>query len=80
MLKQAESAAQTEVPARVASAVKQMMTELAAEIQRMTALKRHNPGVRDEEIRLLQSQGKELERHLKQAGLRLDAVRLVVTL
>lgn len=80
MLKQAESVVQAEVPVRVASAVKQMMTELAAEIQRMTVLKRHNPGVREEEIRLLQVQGNELERHLKQAGLRLDAVRLVVTL
>ena len=79
-LKQAEQAAQTVAPARVASAVKHMMSELTAEIERMTALKRHNPGVREEEIRLLQRQGHDLHRHLQQARLRLDAVRLVVTL
>jgi ATP-dependent helicase HepA len=79
-LKQAERAAQSEVPARVEAAVNHMMTEVTEEIQRMTALKRHNPGVREEEIRLLQLQGSELHRHLQQARLRLDAVRLVVTL
>ncbi|MEJ2590504.1 MAG: hypothetical protein P8178_03705 [Candidatus Thiodiazotropha sp.] len=43
-------------------------------------MKRHNPGVREAEIRLLQQQGAELHRQLQSADLRLDALRLVVTL
>jgi ATP-dependent helicase HepA len=80
LLEQAESAAQAEVAAIVDEAMKRMMTELTQEIQRMTALRRHNPGVRESEIRLLQAQGADLSQHLQQARLRLDAVRLVVTL
>ncbi len=76
----AETAAQSEGQPLIDRAVKQMMTEYTEEIQRMGALRRHNPGVREAEIRLLQAQGGELHRHLQQARLRLDAVRLVVTL
>ncbi|MCU7858121.1 MAG: hypothetical protein KZQ79_20915 [Candidatus Thiodiazotropha sp. (ex Lucinoma borealis)] len=50
------------------------------EIQRMMALKKHNPGVREEEIQLLQDQGMALHQHLQSARLRLDAIRMVVTL
>ncbi len=80
LLTQAENAAQAEVPALISQADKTMMAEYTQEIQRMSALKRHNPGVRDEEIRLLQAQGSDLHQHLQQASLRLDAIRLVVTL
>jgi ATP-dependent helicase HepA len=80
LLTQAESAAQAEVPSLTGAAVKQMMTEYTQEIQRMTVLRRHNPGVREAEIQLLQAQGADLHQHLQQARLRLDAVRLVVTL
>lgn len=80
LLDQAETAAHSEVPTLTADASRRMMRELTQEIQRMTALKRHNPGVREEEIRLLQAQGSDLQQHLQQARLRLDAVRLVVTL
>jgi ATP-dependent helicase HepA len=80
LLAQAEAAAQAEVQSLIDTAVKQMMTEYTQEIQRMTALRRHNPGVREAEIQLLQAQGADLHQHLQQARLRLDAVRLVVTL
>ncbi len=80
LLAQSEEAAQAEAPKLVDGALKRMMEEFTREIQRMTALKRHNPGVREEEIRLLQAQGADLQQHLRQARLQLDAVRLVVTL
>ena len=80
LLAQSEEAAQAEAPQLLDGALKRMMEEFTREIQRMSALKRHNPGVREEEIRLLQAQGADLQQHLRQARLRLDAVRLVVTL
>jgi ATP-dependent helicase HepA len=80
LLAQAQAAAQAEVPPLIGAAVARMMTEYTEEIQRMTALRRHNPGVREAEIQLLQAQGADLHKHLQQARLRLDAVRLVVTL
>jgi ATP-dependent helicase HepA len=80
LLTQAEAAAQAEVPALIGAAVERMMTEYTQEIQRMTVLRRHNPGVREAEIQLLQAQGADLHQHLQQTRLRLDAVRLVVTL
>ncbi len=80
LLKQSQTAAHGEVSQLAGGAVKQMMGEYTEEIQRMSALRRHNPGVREAEIRLLQQQGSELHQHLQQARLRLDAVRLVITL
>jgi ATP-dependent helicase HepA len=80
LLGQAEAAAQAEAPAMIGSAIKRMMSEYTQEIERMNALKRHNPGVREEEIKLLQAQGADLHQHLQQARLRLDSVRLVITL
>ncbi len=76
---EAQRAARTEAPTLIAQAVKRMMEEYTREIQRMTALRRHNPGVREEEIRLLQTQGTDLRHHLQQSSLRLDALRLVIT-
>jgi ATP-dependent helicase HepA len=71
--------AQLTTPGLLKRAVAQMMESITAEIQRLQALKRHNPNVREEEIRTLQTQGLALHRHLQEADLRLDAVRLIVT-
>ncbi|MCU7802256.1 MAG: RNA polymerase-associated protein RapA [Candidatus Thiodiazotropha sp. (ex Lucinoma borealis)] len=80
LMSQAESTAQGSVTSLVNSAIKQMMEHYTQEIQRMMALKKHNPGVREEEIQLLQDQGLALHQHLQSARLRLDAIRMVVTL
>ncbi|MCU7875330.1 MAG: RNA polymerase-associated protein RapA, partial [Candidatus Thiodiazotropha sp. (ex Lucinoma borealis)] len=80
LMSQAESTAQGSVTSLVNSAIKQMMEHYTQEIQRMMALKKHNPGVREEEIQLLQDQGMALHQHLQSARLRLDAIRMVVTL
>ncbi len=76
---EAQRAARSEIPALIGTAVKRMMEEYTRELQRMSALKRHNPGVREEEIRLLREQGSALHRHLQESALRLDALRLVIT-
>ncbi len=75
----AHTEAQKAAPDLVSRAVKQMMEHYTEEIQRMLALRRHNPNVREEEIEALQAQGLALHQHLQAADLRLDAVRLVVT-
>ncbi|MES9944592.1 MAG: RNA polymerase-associated protein RapA [Candidatus Thiodiazotropha sp.] len=80
LLKQAETAAHHNVEPLKTSAVNSMMQHYTEEIQRMTALKKHNPGIREEEIRLMQDQGMALHQHLHSARVRLDAVRLIVSL
>ncbi|MCU7915787.1 MAG: RNA polymerase-associated protein RapA [Candidatus Thiodiazotropha sp. (ex Gloverina cf. vestifex)] len=80
MLEISENHAQKDLPGITKRAVGEMMSTYTEEIERMTALKRHNPSVRGEEIRLLQQQGTDLHQHLQAARLRLDALRLIVTL
>jgi ATP-dependent helicase HepA len=71
--------AQKAVPQRVNQAINQMMDHYTEEIQRLVALRRHNPNVRPEEVEALQAQGLALHQHLQAAALRLDGMRLVVT-
>ncbi|MDJ0807083.1 MAG: RNA polymerase-associated protein RapA [Gammaproteobacteria bacterium] len=80
LTKAALDAAHQASPELIQGAVKRMMEHYTAEIQRMVALKRHNPNVRSEEIEALQAQGLALHEHLQAAGVRWDAVRLIVTL
>jgi ATP-dependent helicase HepA len=80
LVERAQQAAQQAVPELIEQAVKAMMERYTEEIQRMVALRRHNPNVREEEIEALQAQGLALHRHLQAAALRLDALRLIVTL
>jgi ATP-dependent helicase HepA len=60
-------------------AIHRMTEHYAHEIQRLQALKKHNPSVRQEEIEILQDHGIALHHHLQKTRLKLDAVRLVVT-
>ncbi len=76
----AKQTAQQETPELINQAEKQMMEHYTDEIQRMIALQRHNPNVRTEEVEALQAQGLALHKHLQAAGIRWDAVRMIVTL
>ncbi|MCG7900264.1 MAG: RNA polymerase-associated protein RapA [Candidatus Thiodiazotropha weberae] len=76
----AEEAAANLVDEQVKQSAAKMMKYYTTEIQRMQALKKHNPSVRGEEIEMLQQQGMALHQQLQSTRLRLDAVRLVVTL
>jgi ATP-dependent helicase HepA len=80
MLKQAENAAHERMEPLKKHAINDMMERYTEEIQRMMALRKHNPGIREEEIRLLQDQGMALHKHLQAARIRLDAIRLIITL
>jgi len=80
LVEQAQQEAQKTVPERVGQAAESMMESYTEEIQRLVALRRHNPNVREEEIEALQAEGLALHRYLQAAALRLDALRLIVTL
>jgi ATP-dependent helicase HepA len=79
-LKQAEKAAHADMEPLKKHAINGMMEHYTEEIQRMMALRKHNPGIREEEIRVMQDQGLALHEHLQAARIRLDAVRLIISL
>ncbi len=62
----------------VRSAVKKMEEMLGAECRRLMDLQKVNPDIRPQEIATLKEERKELGRHLSQARIRLDALRLVI--
>lgn len=62
----------------VATAVDEMQHRYRSEIERLSALQRVNPNVRDEEIELLLGHRQALEKHLPATRVRLDALRMVV--
>ena len=80
MLEYAELVADTRVPELIEAARVSGRELLGHEIERLVALQRVNPGVRDEEIRFFSDQLEHFEAALEHARLRLDAVRVVVTL
>lgn len=77
MRKRAEELALIEAKTVIANALQAAELELGGEIARLTALKRVNPSVRQQEIDALQSELTALRNALPQAHTRLDAVRFV---
>ena len=80
MLKQAEAKADIQVPELVESARIRGEAVLGVEIRRLESLQAVNPAVRDEEITFFKTQREQFENALKQARLRLDAVRVIITI
>ncbi|HEB95983.1 MAG TPA: RNA polymerase-associated protein RapA [Sedimenticola thiotaurini] len=80
LLVRAESLAGRQLSPTIDRALEDMAAEYATEIARLHALQRVNPNVTEEEIGALKRQALELEEHLKQARLRLDAIQLWVGL
>ncbi|MEJ2427051.1 MAG: hypothetical protein P8101_21980, partial [Candidatus Thiodiazotropha sp.] len=76
---QSETQAREVIERLSKQAIHRMTEHYAHEIQRLQALKKHNPSVRQEEIEILQDHGIALHHHLQKTRLKLDAVRLVVT-
>ncbi len=62
----------------VAEAVRSMTQALDSELERLQALARVNPNVRDDEIEYLATRRQLLTRHMQASGVRLDAIRLLV--
>ena len=80
MLAAAEQLAQQRSVALMAEAHAHAAHLLEGEIDRLKALKRVNPNVRDAEIRFLQTQWEALSLALNTASVRLDAQRVVAIL
>ena len=78
LLVHAEGLAQTQGASVASEALQRMNDELEAEQQRLTALARVNPNVRDEEIEQIGIRRDLLAAHLGDTRVRLDAVRVVV--
>jgi ATP-dependent helicase HepA len=73
---EAEAVAQARVPGIIEEARREMTKQLSYEVERLEALRKVNPSVREEEIGMLREQRKSLDEHLRGARLRLDALRL----
>jgi ATP-dependent helicase HepA len=69
--------AKGKIAAIIAHARREMAEQLGYEIERLQQLKKVNRSVRIEEIQLLLKQRREIDEHLGQARLRLDAIRLI---
>jgi ATP-dependent helicase HepA len=77
LLLKAREVANRQAPALVADAERVMGGQLDREITRLRALRAVNPSVRAEEVDLLVRQKASLAKHLSNARLRLDAIRLI---
>jgi ATP-dependent helicase HepA len=75
-LEEARDKAEAQVGAIVDQARFEMSSQLQKEIVRLKELKKVNPSVRQAEIDLLVAQRRELEEHMANARIRLDAVRI----
>ncbi|MGM0824463.1 MAG: RNA polymerase-associated protein RapA [Pseudomonadota bacterium] len=79
ILTQGESEAERELPSIVEAAEARMRTQLDAELARLTALAEHNPSVRNEELDALKKERQQLSDAIENTRLRLDAVRVIIT-
>ena len=79
MTEKGEALASDEGSILIKAAITEMKHRYKSEQQRLEALKRVNPTIRDDELTFLQQQAQLLEHHLSATRVRLDAVRLIVT-
>ncbi len=70
--------AQAQVPELIQQAHKQTNETFSQEIERLKALRKVNPNVREEEIVFLERQHDNLAKLFDSANLRLDAIRVIV--
>jgi ATP-dependent helicase HepA len=80
LLELAEKAASLKVPLLVEAAKKRSQDVLQREIDRLIALQKVNANVRDEEIQFYRDQLSQFENSLGNARLRLDALRVMVSI
>jgi len=78
MLDASKTIAEQQAPAILNNAHDKTRQLLAKEIERLQALQRVNPNVRDEEIQFFKDQWQALNDILDNAALRLDALRVIV--
>ncbi|AWB66859.1 RNA polymerase-associated protein RapA [Saccharobesus litoralis] len=73
-----EGIAQQQMQQIVEQAQERVEVKLAAELSRLQSLQQVNPSIRDVELTALEQQRAELKDYIGQAGVQLDAVRLIV--
>jgi ATP-dependent helicase HepA len=78
LVAKAELQAKTQVPTIQHNALQQMQKALQDEQQRLTALAKINPNVRQAEIDFIDLQQQELLHYINKAQLKFEAVRLIV--
>ena len=79
LMSDAEQEAERELPTIVEQAQQQMREQLSAELARLEALASHNPAVREEELEALRQERAALDGAIETTRLRLDSVRVIVT-
>lgn len=79
LLDRGEGEAERELPSIVEAAQGRMRSALDGELARLTALARHNPAVREDEIAALRAERTALDEAIEGTRLRLDSVRVIVT-
>ncbi|MBZ9558908.1 MULTISPECIES: RNA polymerase-associated protein RapA [unclassified Modicisalibacter] len=79
LLTSGEGEAERELPSIVEAAQRRMRDTLDGELTRLQALARHNPSVRDDELQALRDERQALDAAIEGTRLRLDAVRVIVT-
>ncbi|SDK46820.1 RNA polymerase-associated protein RapA [Billgrantia gudaonensis] len=79
LLDRGEGEAERELPSIVEAAQFRMREELDGELARLMALARRNPAVRDDELTALRDERAALDAAIEGTRLRLDAVRVIVT-
>lgn len=78
MLKQAEALAAEQQPGIVTAANEKMQAMQRSELQRLQALARVNPNIRQQEIDYLIEETAALEHHISHAQVKLDALRIAI--
>ena len=78
LIKSAEDIASKEKEDIIENKIKNMIENQNLELDRLIALSKVNPNIRQEEIDYLKSTVTELERHIKQVQLKLDSIRVAI--
>ncbi len=78
LIKTATATAEQQLTVLKQQATQKMQLVMQDEVERLTALKKLNPNIRDEEIQFFTKQTSELVQYIEKAQLKLDAIRLIV--
>jgi ATP-dependent helicase HepA len=79
LIERAEKKARAQMPGIIGNSAKRMLDAMTTELKRLAALRRVNPNVRQEELDQLKEHAIEMNNCIQGAHLRLDSIRLVIT-
>lgn len=79
LIQNAEKKARAQMPGVIGESAKRMLDTMTTELKRLAALRRVNPNVRQEELDQLKENAIEMNNCIQGAHLRLDSVRLLIT-